>query len=394
MTNAPISNAQPAAARLLLTEEHRCTPTPRWVHVLAAATAALTFVLICWGGLVKSLQAGLAVPDWPLSYGQPQMSIALGLFATTVVLFGALLYLRAKALAVLAIGSGCALIGTYFWFGPMPDWHTIANIRAEHGHRLIAGTVGFLTALLAAALWRTDPRPWVRKLGWIALLAVVVQAVLGGITVHTYLPPIVSASHAALAQAFFALVVTLAAATSQSWFEARPLLPQVDRKPLQRLCVLAVAAIFLQIILGTSVRHAPYDPAAGMDNTKFWWHFAGHGAGLLFVAHTVAMMLARVLRRHGDVAVLTHPAALLAAVLGIQVLLGIGSLFVRLNEYGWDTTTWKVAVKTAHVAGGSLVLGAAVLLMLQAYRRVARLDAPAAEKAAERTALLSQGSAG
>ena len=394
MTKAQKSNAQSAPVSLLLSEEHRCTPPPRWVHVLAASTVALTFVLICWGGLVKSLQAGLSVPDWPLSYDQPQLSLVLGLFTLTVALFGAWIYQRAKVLAVLALGSGCALIATYIWFSPRPDWYAIANIRAEHGHRLIAGTVGFLTAILAAALWRTDSRPWVRRLGWLALAAVIVQAGLGGITVLYYLPPFVSAAHATLAQAFFAAIVTLALITSKSWFEERPLLPQRDKKPLQRFCAFAAAAILLQIALGSSVRHTPYHPNMPQLNHTFWWHIGAHLVGLLYVLHCVVRVIVRVLRRHGDESALVIPACFLAGVLGIQFMLGIGALFLRLNEFEYDPASWKVLLKTAHVAGGSLALGAAVLLMLQAYRRVARLDSPAIEAAGERTALLSQGSAG
>ncbi len=117
-------------------------------------------VLILAGGLVTSHEAGLAVPDWPLSYGQlmPPM------------------------------------VGNVFW---------------EHGHRMIAGTVGMLTLILAVAIQRAEERVWLKKLGWIAFGAVVAQAVLGGLTVRLMLPDAISILHACLAQTFFCLILSI-----------------------------------------------------------------------------------------------------------------------------------------------------------------------------------------
>src|SRR5436189_4998390 len=101
------------------------------LHRLAVATAGATLVLLFLGGLVTSTGSGLAVPDWPLSFGQ--------VFPAMV---GGVLY--------------------------------------EHGHRLIASTVGLLTVILA--LWTVvrEPRPAVRLLGTLMLFAVVLQGILGG----------------------------------------------------------------------------------------------------------------------------------------------------------------------------------------------------------------------
>jgi len=385
--------AQPDAGTsrsLKLCEEDRLAPPPRWVHYLAVVTAALTLLLIGMGGLVKSLEAGLSVPDWPLSYGQPQKSIAIGLFAGTVALGAAWTVFRHKLLAAASILCGVGLAGTYYIFGPMPGWHKIANVSAEHSHRLVAGTVGFLTAILAGALWTTDARAWVRRLGAFALVAVVVQAVLGGLTVHYLLPPLISASHGSLAQAFFAMLVTLAVATSPRWFEARPLLPQVDRKPLQKLALLMVIAIFVQIMLGASVRHAKYFPEYPGSGTTFFWHLGAHLVGLLWVGHTVAAVLVRIIRRHGDENALAKPATLLGALLGFQILLGIGALLFRLTAtVEYDPNALKLLVTTGHVAGGALSLVTGVVILLQAHRRLV----PASARPAPDAGLATPGTA-
>ena len=142
------------------------------LHRFAVLTAGATFVLLFVGGLVTSTGSGLAVPDWPLSFGMLLPPMRGG------VLF-------------------------------------------EHGHRLAAALVGGLT--VALALWTvvSEPRPGVRALGLTALLAVILQGVLGGVTVLYKLPLAVSVTHACLAQAFFCLTVTLALVTGAGWTAAR-----------------------------------------------------------------------------------------------------------------------------------------------------------------------------
>ena len=124
-----------------------------WLHRFATLVAVCTLLLIFIGGLVTSTGSGLAVPDWPLSYGQvfPEM---------------------------------------------------VGGVAYEHGHRMAAATVGLLTVVLALWLWNREPRKWVQRLGVGALITVVCQGILGGITVLFLLPTAVSVSHAALAQIF------------------------------------------------------------------------------------------------------------------------------------------------------------------------------------------------
>src|SRR5258707_9045786 len=179
----------------------------RGVHRFALLVAGATFFLIIAGANVTSHDAGLATSDWPLSNGQvfPKM------------------------------------VGNLFW---------------EHGHRLVATTVGILTIVLAVCLQVRERRAWVKRLGWIALAGVVAQGLLGGLTVKLNLPLAVSAAHATLAQLFFLTTVSLAVFTSRSWIEppvevcAEP--PGVS---LRSLCVFALVSILIQLDLGATLRH-------------------------------------------------------------------------------------------------------------------------------------------
>ena len=139
--------------------------TPVWLRRFTKLVAFSTLFLIFAGAMVTSTGSGLAVPDWPLAYGM--------------------------------------------FFPPM-----IAGIFYEHGHRLIAGSVGFLTVIQAIWLQRREPKRHVRILGWTSLGAVIAQGLLGGLTVKLLLPPIVSIAHAGLAEIFLCLNVSIAFFTS------------------------------------------------------------------------------------------------------------------------------------------------------------------------------------
>src|SRR4029453_4875422 len=143
------------------------------LHLFAMLVAAFTGILIFAGGLVTSTEAGLWVPGWPNTYG-------------------------------------------YFMFF-FPLEKMVGGIRYEHTHRLIASTVGFLIVVLAVWLWRSETRAWVRRLGYVALAAVITQGILGGITVLWYLPDPISIAHASLAQIVFCLTMTIALVTSPGW---------------------------------------------------------------------------------------------------------------------------------------------------------------------------------
>ncbi len=183
-------------------------------HAYACVLAGCTFLLLIAGALVTSNDAGLAVPDWPTSFGKWPVTYSY----FRVPLVGGTLY--------------------------------------EHGHRIVAQLIGALTIILAVWTQKADPRPWMRKLAWAALALVIGQGIVGGLTVLFYLPWAVSTAHAALGQSFFCLTVAMALFTSRGWLERQPLHLVESRHPrLHTLTLLAVAAVFAQLVLGAAFRH-------------------------------------------------------------------------------------------------------------------------------------------
>src|SRR5206468_10468317 len=125
----------------------------------------------------------------------------------------------------------------------------VGRVFYEHGHRMAASVVGFLTLVLAVWTARSESRPGVRRLAWAALAAVVAQGVLGGLTVKFLLPTPISVAHACLAQTFFCLTVVLAVVTSPRWERG------VGSEPITRLAIATASAVFLQLLIGAVMRH-------------------------------------------------------------------------------------------------------------------------------------------
>lgn len=293
-----------------------------WLHRYAVATAAATFVLIIAGGLVTSTDSGLAVPDWPLSYGMV--------------------------------------------FPPM-----VGGIFYEHGHRMVATTVGLMTLVLAGWLWRREERNWVRRLGVAAVVAVIAQGVLGGITVLYLLPPIVSVSHLGTAMVFFAMVTSLAVVTSRGWSAAGARLPAPGRLPLPRLALWSCLASYAQILLGAAMRHTdaglacPDFPLCNgellppLANGAVALHLS-HRLGAVVVSALVLLLVDRAWSRHPGVTHLRRPALAALTLVLLQILLGALTVLSGLS----------VGITTAHVGGGALLLCSLVVLTLNAYRRL------------------------
>jgi cytochrome c oxidase assembly protein subunit 15 len=297
-----------------------------WLHRLAAAVAAATFLLIVAGGLVTSTGSGLAVPDWPLSFGQvfPRME-------------GGVLY--------------------------------------EHGHRMVATVVGALTVVLAIWAWRREDRRWVRTLALVSVGAVVLQGVLGGITVLLGLPDAVSVAHAGLAQVFFCLTVAMATVTGPWWLSAEPLTAResdAGTPAPQTLALATATVVYAQILLGAVVRHTGAGlviPDFPLAHGRLWPAIASplvayqmaHRLGAALAVAFVAWTAVRVLRRFGGVAPLRRPVLALIAVAGFQVFLGALTIWTRR----------AVIPTTAHVATGALLLATAVVLTLRLHRVLA-----------------------
>ena len=282
-------------------------PASSGMHRFAVFTASCTLLLLVAGALVTSNDAGLSVPDWPLSYG----SLA----------------------------------------PPM-----VGGIFYEHGHRMVATFVGLLTIVLAVWLWRREPRPWVRRLGLAALGAVVAQGVLGGLTVVFFLPLPISVAHACLAQIFFGTVVSLALFTSRWWQSDPPRLEDAGTPPVRSLAMCSVAAVFLQLVLGAALRHGGFGIAP---------HLIGAAAVTLLVFWTAGALR----RRYPDTPVLCRSSRLLHVVLGVQVLLGGAAWWSRVvaREFP-QPIPLMVWLTVLHTVTGALVLAAALLVTLVCYR--------------------------
>ena len=304
--------------------------TMLWLHRYNRVLAAVSLLLIAAGGLVTSTESGLAVPDWPTTYG-------------------------------------------YFMYS-FPLSGMVGGILYEHGHRLIASTVGLMTIVLAVWLTRVESRRWVRRMGWLVLAAVVAQGLLGGLTVLYFLPAPVSISHAGLAQVFFMLVVSLAVFTSPGWLsrygrDAATTRDVVSDTALRRLSIVTPIVVYVQILVGATMRHTgaglaiPDFPLAFGRVVPPTWdpgiavHFA-HRIGAVVVVGLVVALSAHVVARQRARVELVRPALLLLLVVLTQFTLGA---WIVLSEK-------HVAINTAHVATGAVLFVTSVVLGLRVHR--------------------------
>ena len=307
-----------------------------WIHGYAVAWAAAIFGLVALGGVVTTKGAGLAVPDWPTTFGHNMFLV------------------------------------------PLEKWITRAPVFWEHAHRLAGSLVGLLTIGLAAALWPRRPaRPWLRSAGLILLALVIAQGVMGGLRV-TELSVTLALLHGVTAQLLLGAAVATAVAL-------RPPGAAPDPAPApaaRRLSLLLLAALLLQLILGAWVRHhgaataIPDFPtafgglvpptsaealsraaeAAGMAETPaltaVWMHFAHRLGALLVVGLGAAAVAAAGLSR-------PNPAAAVGLTLAAQVLLGPVVVITDRTELA----------ATLHHVGGAAALAAAAWLAARLHLR-------------------------
>ena len=285
-------------------------PISGWPHRLAVILVCATFPLLFIGGLVTGKGAGLAVPDWPTTFG-----------------YNMFLYPWSKM---------------------------VGNIFYEHSHRLVASFVGLLTIALAGTLWLRESRVWLRRLGFVALGLVILQGVFGGLRV-VLLEQTLAIVHAATAQLFFALTVCLAIFTSADWRHEAPEKIVNDGGKLRRLCAITTALVYGQIIFGALLRHTGERVDAHLT------------LAALVTLHVIFIII-RVMREHSAVPHLVRPALVLFVLTLAQLLLGALSYVAKF------TTLWRlsadpiVLLTTTHLAVGALMLGTGVILTLRAHR--------------------------
>jgi cytochrome c oxidase assembly protein subunit 15 len=331
-----------------------------WLHWLALFLVVCTFALVTMGGHVTSIEAGLAVPDWPGTFGH------------------------------------------FMLIAPLDTWLYAQDTFAEHSHRLIGMLVGIIAIVMAVGLFRLKGQPpVVRYLGLILLILVIIQGCLGGFRV-TEQSQFLAFLHGILGQLVLALTVVIAAVTGPRWLEAY----RQKRRPFAaKLAVVVMVLIVGQLALGSAVRHSnaalaipdfptnygqwmpPMDQAsidaavekykasgeaparfAIFGDYKAWQvhlHFT-HRLGALVVSAFTLWLVLRVWRRFNGERRVIIPATLLGVLLIFQVVFGVMTVW---------TGEWA-SVATAHQTCGAALLATATWLML----RLHRLPVPAEKK--------------
>lgn len=314
--------------------------TPVWLRRFTKLVAASTLFLIFAGAMVTSTGSGLAVPDWPLSYGMLMPPMVAGIFY-------------------------------------------------EHGHRIIASAVGFLTVIQAIWLQRREPKRFVRRLGWIALAAVVVQGLFGGMTVILLLPKAVSITHAALAEIFFCVSVSIAFFTSR-WYETARSSQATDQSgQVSPLATFLAVAVFIQILLGAVMRHL----GAGLAIPDFPLSFGrvipqiisaevaanyAHRVGAVVVTALIVALAVRIFR--GGPRALRPLATALCAVVVVQIYLGARVVWDASEQvHLYHSLAGEEAIRHATVTSFHVMTGAATFALSVLMALAARTLSPEPE---------------
>ena len=305
-----------------------------WTALLSKVAVTATFLLVIAGGLVTSNEAGLAVVDWPNSFG------------TNMFLF--------------------------------PLARMTGGIYYEHAHRLFGALVGLTTIALAVRLWRYDDRMWLKRLGMAAVVLVVLQGILGGLRVtggftlstsEADMAPSLTLAlmHGVLGQLFLGVMVAIAVVTSRLWFDApvpesRPYAK--DDRTFQRWLIIIMV---VQLVLGAAQRHL---------------------AALLIVhiclAAVVVLLAVMVGGRawglYRDSRPVEYLGKLLIIFTCVQAFLGITALAVTQGRaVVGSPTTLEVSITTMHQATGAALLAVSVALHFWTQRlfRPAEVESPA-----------------
>ena len=285
--------------------------TPHWVALFAAA---FTLPLLFVGGSVTTYHVGLAVPDWPTT------------FQVNMFLYD-------------------------FWNAPF-------GVKVEHTHRLYGAAVGLATVALMGWFLAFERRRWMKGLGVLALVAVIVQGVLGGTRV-TQTSTLLAAIHGCVGQAFFGLMVALCVWTGSDWLGSAK--PEPDTLHLRRRSIVMLSLVYAQIVLGAWLRH--YGTLHAL-----WTHAL---MALAVWSHAVVLAL-RIERHKAEVPALVPPARALGLAVTIQFVLGVAAWWLMrpFDLLPHTVTLWQAMVRTAHQTNGALLLASTVVLALRARRHL------------------------
>ena len=303
----------------------RPSPTVAWAtHLICLFTTIATLPLLISGGLVVSTESSLSVPDWPLSYGM--------------------------------------------WMPPM-----VGGIFYEHGHRMIGATVGLLVLILNAWVHLVDSRVWIRELARIALIAVCLQGLLGGLTVLYFLPLPVSVFHGCLAQIFFCLLLAMSLVTRTSGGSRDGMIAaphSADGITIRKLTRALIATLAVQLVLGVTLRMNRPEVSVPLLVIHILWAFAVIGM-VGWVSWKISTLKSALPRTRAII-------YSIAGLVCLQFFLGLGALMARLHSLKAPQPTWaKILIPTAHQATGAVILGMAVALALLASFGWTTLEAKA-----------------
>jgi len=303
----------------------------RAYHRFAVFLAACVFLLIIAGALVTSNKAGLAVPDWPTSFG------------------------------------------SFYRIPPM-----VGGVKYEHGHRMFAEFVGLLTIIFAVWTQQIETRRWMKWMGWIALGMVIIQGVLGGLTVLHRLPWYISTMHAIVAQSFFALTALFVLWTSSGWTQSLPAQLPVFGS-VRKLSIATLVCIYAQLFFGAGFRHAQRLPDANGEMRYSGLHFWPHLVGAVVTFCMVLFTGWRVTKLYKDVKPLRLAGASMKHLAYLQVVLGIIAYYTRLaGRTAPQPGAAMVTSTVLHVAVGALLIAAVWIVVVQTHHQ---LIAPTGQKA-------------
>jgi cytochrome c oxidase assembly protein subunit 15 len=318
---------------------------PSTVGLLAIVAAVAVFLLLVTGGLVTSLESGLAVPDWPNSFGHNM-----------------LLY---------------------------PISQMKGGIYYEHAHRLFGMLVGVTALVMLGVVWREDSRRLVRMLAIAFIVIVCAQGLLGGLRVTgnitsatsgTELRPstLLAIVHGMFGQIVFATACVIACIASTSWKSTTPAVAVADAGRVRALPIMLLCALLVQLFLGASYRHLQVPPHDGLPaqhpSWPIWCHIAGAIVVLVLAVITGALAGSRA-RNIKPVRILGKG---LVHAVGLQVALGVGALVVVLIRVDEKIPGYEVLVTSAHQAIGALLLAMTAMLAALSLRFVAEPASAAA----------------
>jgi len=286
-------------------------PAPHWAAVLAAV---FTLPLVYLGGSVTTYGVGMVVPDWPTTFG-------MNMF----------LY---------------------------DYWNATFGVVLEHNHRLYGSAVGLATIALCAWFFAFEPRRWMKAMGVVALILVIVQGLLGGYRVLEN-STAKAALHGCLGQVFFALTVALATMTGRDWLSDAE--PTPDARGVRRLSLIVLALIVAQIALGAWVRHF-----SGLAAAAF------HGVVGTAILGVAAHLFVRVKKSDPPKPSLRSATRVVEVLAGLQILLGFASFYALWPFDGMPRVVafYSAVVRTVHQTNGAVLLAASVVAALRAFRHL------------------------